>query len=250
VRYIVKYSGGICSAYIAAQWQRDGKQPICVFSDTKREDADTYRFAAEVAEKFGLNVVDASDGRDMWDVFRHWKMIPYRQIAACSKTMKIAPGERWLKLNDDAPGVVAFGYDLGEEDRAERLTAGWSLKNIRPVYPLIGWGVSKEQCFGFFNDHGIRPPRLYEHFRHANCIPCKNFRRSDYLALLAYYPEKFDQAEAFEAETGLRWMQDDVSLSDLRREYEDEGRRAKRRRLPMATPAFNFEMGCDRCAIN
>jgi 3'-phosphoadenosine 5'-phosphosulfate sulfotransferase (PAPS reductase)/FAD synthetase len=250
VTHIVKYSGGICSAYIAAQWQRDGKNPICVFSDTKREDADTYRFAAEVAEKFGLTVVDASDGRDMWDVFRAWKMIPARQLAACSIAMKIKPGHDWLKQHDHAPGLVAFGYDMDEEDRAERLASRREFKNLRPVYPLQEWGVSKEQCFGFFNEHGIKPPRIYAHFRHANCMGCKNWRRNDWIACLAYYPEVFTQAETFEIETGLRWMQDDVSLADLRRECESGAAHAKRRRLPMATPAFNFEMGCDRCAVD
>jgi 3'-phosphoadenosine 5'-phosphosulfate sulfotransferase (PAPS reductase)/FAD synthetase len=250
VKHIVTYSGGICSAYIAAQWQRDGKNPICVFSDTKREHPDTYRFAAEVADKFGLNVVNASDGRDMWEVFREWKMIPARQLAACSVTMKIKPSRAWLQGQDSSPGLVAYGYDIDEEDRAAKLLKNWTFSNLKPVFSLIEWNVSKQQCFGFFLEHGIKPPSIYEHFRNANCLPCKNFRRNDYLALLVFYPAIYADAENFEIETGLRWMQDDVGLTELRLEYERDGKRAKRRNLPMATPAFNFDMGCDRCALD
>jgi hypothetical protein len=69
LRDIVKFSYGICSAYIAVRLKETCHDPICVFNDTKREDEDTYRFGSEVVERFGLNLVEISDGRDMWDVF-------------------------------------------------------------------------------------------------------------------------------------------------------------------------------------
>lgn len=243
-RHIVAYSMGICSAYIAVRWQEDGKNPICLWSDTKREDDDTYRFAREVADRWNLNIVEASDGRDLWDVFRQQKMIPARQVPMCSIRMKIKPAQEWFTANDDKPGLVAYGYDMDEEDRAARTLARWPYRNLRPVFPLLDWGVSKAQCFGLFNERGIQPPRMYRHFRHANCLPCKNFRRNDWNALLKHYPEKFEEAARFEEETGLRWMQD----GPLLRVVEEERKDAKRRKLPMAEPAFSFDMGCDACA--
>jgi 3'-phosphoadenosine 5'-phosphosulfate sulfotransferase (PAPS reductase)/FAD synthetase len=73
---IVFYSGGICSAYIACRLRDGGENPLCLFSDTKREDIDTYRFLWEVGKRWDLDIREASDGRDLWQWFRENNMIP------------------------------------------------------------------------------------------------------------------------------------------------------------------------------
>lgn len=88
---IVLYSMGICSAYIACRLQDECARPVCLFSDTKHEDEDTYRFGWEVAERWGLNVVEASHGGDLWNTWRTKHMIPARQISQCSRDFKILP---------------------------------------------------------------------------------------------------------------------------------------------------------------
>lgn len=249
--YINNYSYGVCSAYIGVQWNRDGKAPLNVFSDTKREDKDTYRFGEEVAAKFGLRVVDASDGRDLWDVFRQWKMIPARQLAACSVTMKIIPSQAFLSGldNQGIAGWVAYGYDCDEQDRSDRTIELWPFKNLRPCFPLQEWGVSKAQCFGFFAEQGIATPRVYQWLNNANCVPCKNWRENDWKACAYHMPEVFAEAREFEAETGLRWMQDGPLLKDLEIPDRKPDRKG-RKKLAMAEPAFSFDMGCDRCAVD
>lgn len=240
---IVLYSKGVCSAYIAARLKETCVDPLCLFNDTKREDEDTYRFGDEVAAKWGLNVVEASDGRDLYDFFRQQRIIPARQIPACSIALKIKPGAAFLAALE-GPGRVAYGYDLNEEDRAERTIANWAHPHLTPWFPLIEWGVSKRQCFGFFLERGVEVPRIYRHFRNANCLPCKNFRMNDWVALRYHYPEKFAEAQALEEEIGSTWMQEGTPLKDV------PDVRPKVRRLAMAEPAFNFEMGCDRCAAD
>lgn len=243
---IVTYSMGICSAYIAARLKETCHEPLCVFSDTKREHADTYRFGREVAAKWGLSVVEASDGRDLWDVFREWNMIPARQLAACSIAMKIKPFQKWLTefIAAGGTGRVAYGYDSSEQDRAERTVARWPFPEVTPWFPLLEWGVRKDQCFTFFRDAGVTPPAVYATHRNANCIPCKNFRLPDWIATRYHYPEEFAAAMALEEEMGQTWMQDGTAL----RAVPDV--KPKVRRLAMAAPAFNFESGCDACAVD
>jgi hypothetical protein len=161
--------------------------------------------------------------------------------------MKIEPSQKWLRAFE-GPARVAYGYDRTEEDRAERTSCQWDFPNLLPWFPLIEWQIDKAQCFGYFQRHGIKPPRIYQHFQHANCLPCKNFREPDWKALAYHYPEKFAEAQAFETETGLRWMQDGPRLSDLA--VIEKPSRKGRRALTMAEPAFDFTMGCDRCAVN
>lgn len=240
----VNYSMGVCSAYIAARLAETCHAPVCVFSDTGAEDIDTYRFGWEVARRYGMEVVEASAGIDLWAWFRREKTIPARQIPACSIALKIKPARQFYA--SAAPGRVAYGYDRDEEERAERTLSRWQHTHLTPWFPLIEWGVSKQQCFGFFNDAGIKTPRVYEHFRHANCLPCKNFRLPDWQALRHHYPDRFAEAVTFEAETGLRWMQDGPLLADL--PPLETGKR--RRALPSIAPAFSFDAGCDACGVD
>lgn len=236
---------GVCSAYIACRLADEGQEPICVFSDTQREDEDTYRFGYEVVCRWSLTLINASDGRDLWQWFSEHKMIPARQLAACSIALKVKPSQRFYA--DANPGRIAYGYDIGEEDRAERTRDRWTLEKHTPFFPLIDWNVSKAECMGYFLQHGIPIPRMYAHFPHANCLPCKNFRAPDWVAFRFYYPEKFQEARAFENTSGLRWMQDGPTLDDIEAMSATPTRRG-RRSLP--SPAFSFDAGCDRCASN
>lgn len=245
----VNYSMGVCSAYIACRLADEGEEPICVFSDTKREDQDTYRFGYEVANRWQLKLIDASDGRDLWDYFKQQKMIPARQLAACSITLKVKPSQKFYESAE--PGRIAYGYDLGEEDRAERTANRWTLKNHTPIFPMIEWQVSKSEAMGYFLKHGIAIPRMYAHFPNANCMPCKNYQRRDWEALRHFYPEKFTEAKVFEVVSGLRWMQDGPTLTELEAELEATGRTYSRKgRHALPTPSFSFDAGCDRCAVN
>ena len=142
----VNYSMGVCSAYIACRLQDECQSPICVFSDTMREDEDTYRFGREVAERWGLTIVEASAGIDLWDWFKANKMIPARQYPACSIALKIKPSQKFYETAE--PGRIVYGYDLGEEDRAERTRSRRTLKQHEPWFPMLEWGVSKEQAMG------------------------------------------------------------------------------------------------------
>jgi len=247
---IVFYSMGICSAYIACRLKDECHDPICLFSDTKREDEDTYRFGRQVAERWGLNIVEASHGGDLWDTFKAWNMIPARQLSPCSRDFKILPSRAFLKaLPEGEEYRVAYGYDMDEQKRADRTLAHWDIPTASVWFPLMEWQVSKAQCFGYFQQHGIAPPRMYQHFQHANCLPCKNFREKDWIALAYHYPEKFAAAAAFEEQNGLRWMQEGKRLIDIALSDEVPTRKG-RHKLAGDEPAFSFDMGCDRCAID
>lgn len=251
---IVLYSMGICSAYIACRLQDECRSPICLFSDTKREDEDTYRFGREVAQRWNLNVVEASHGGDLWDTWEQQHIIPARQISQCSLQFKILPSRGYLNEHFELPGNpgrVAYGYDMGESKRASRTLEHWNWKHLELWFPLMDWESSKEQAFGYFANHGIKPPRMYKHFNHANCLPCKNFRLPDWRALAFYYPEKFAEAMAFEEKTGLKWMQDEGTprLIDIPL-LDSAPSRKGRRKLAGEEPAFSFDMGCDRCALD
>jgi 3'-phosphoadenosine 5'-phosphosulfate sulfotransferase (PAPS reductase)/FAD synthetase len=241
--HFVNFSMGVSSAYIACRWQDEGKNPICVFSDTGQEDIDTYRFGWEVAGKWGLDVVEANAGISLFDWFEKQKMIPARQLAACSIALKILPSQKYYKSQPD--GAIAYGYDLKEQERADRTERTWKLDGKKPVFPMIEKGISKEEAMGYFIKHNVKLPRVYEHFSHANCMPCKNWRVNDWQACRVYFPDVFIKSMEFENRTGLKFLQDGPYLRDL---PEVTVSRKGRHALPV--PSFNFDMGCDRCATD
>ena len=245
VKTIVLYSMGICSAYIACRLQDECQKPICIFNDTGQEDADTYRFGREVQARWGLEVVDVSAGETLFEWFRRHNMIPARQYPACSIALKIKPTQAYLETFP-GPARVAYGYDVDEPERFERTQARWAFPHLTPYAPLQDWGVSKEQCFGYFADHGIAPPRVYRHAQHANCFPCKNWREKDWQTARHFYPEVYAESQAFEEETGLRFMQDGPRLIDLPM-LDAAPTRKGRKALAGDSPAFSFDSGCDAC---
>jgi len=249
---IVFFSMGICSAYITCRLQDECRKPIPLFSDTKREDVDTYRFGHEVADRWGFEIADASNGMDLWEWFAKQKMIPARQLSPCSLAFKIIPSRAWLHENFESkgiPAVVHIGYDRNEQHRADKVMEHWEYKHISVKFDLIEWQVDKAQCFGYFAQHNVKPPRVYQHFQHANCMPCKNFREADWIAYAYHFPEGFAEAATFEVTHGLRWMQDGPKLIDLALSDKVPSRKG-RRKLAGAEPAFSFDMGCDRCAMD
>lgn len=249
---IVFYSMGICSAYIACRLKDECADPVCLFSDTKREDIDTYRFGHEVAKRWELNVADASNGMDLWDWFRIHKMIPARQLSPCSLAFKIIPSRAWLDEHFESKGieaVVSIGYDRNEQRRADKALEHWDYKHIKLRFPLIEWQVDKAQCFGYFAEHNVEPSRVYRHFQHSNCMPCKNFREPDWIAYAYHYPSGFAEAATFELRNGLKWMQDGPTLVELALSDKVPSRKG-RRKLASEEPAFSFDMGCDRCSMD
>ena len=68
---IIQYSGG-AGSFAAAQSciQQHGKENVVLlFSDTRMEDPDLYRFLTQTSAYLGVPVTIIADGRNPWQVF-------------------------------------------------------------------------------------------------------------------------------------------------------------------------------------
>src|SRR3990167_10705781 len=125
-RHVVLYSGGVGS-YCAAKRviARHGTATL-LFTDTKTEDADLYRFLDDSEKALGVQVTRIADGRDIWQVFKDRRFLGYSRVDPCTDILKPQQSRKWLTANSDpAETVVYIGYDWTEPHRLERLAARW-----------------------------------------------------------------------------------------------------------------------------
>ncbi len=183
MKYIVNVSSGLASAEALERTiVRAGKEnTIGVFADVKGystsehagEDADNYRFLADIEHFFDLPIVRVVEGRDIWQAMFDARAITLpnnSRAAPCSRMLKRAPIDRWIAERytpDECIRVV--GLDWSEPHRIADFEA--AVLPYRAWFPL-NEAPYMDKCHitDKWQGRGIQPPALYEvGFSHANC---------------------------------------------------------------------------------
>lgn len=212
------FSGGVGSWAAAKRVVAEyGPEDVTLlFTDTRMEDEDLYRFFTEAASNVGrVKVVVLSDGRTPWDVFFSVKFLGNSQIDPCSRVLKREPAAKWLKDHcDPSDTVVYVGIDWTEEHRYtglrdRRAAEGWTYRAplCEPPY------LTKAQVFQWLKSEGIELPRLYRlGFSHNNCGGfCIKAGHAHFKKLLDTMPERYAFHEKREQDLRL-YLKADVSI--------------------------------------
>jgi len=216
MKHIIMYSGGIGSWAAAKRViEQHGKDDVMLlFTDTKIEDADLYRFLRETSEKFGVELVWLADGRDPWQVFRDVKWIGNSRIAQCSHLLKQKVAREWIESNFKPDEVMLYvGIDWTEIHRLPGIKKHWAPYNIEapmcePPYQ------DKHEMFRMLRKAGVRKPRLYElGFSHNNCGGfCVRAGQAHFINLLREKRDLYLYHEAKEMEMQEYLGRTDVSI--------------------------------------
>src|SRR5690606_6302278 len=101
MKHIIFFSGGVGSYFAAKRViERYGNQDvILLFTDTKMEDQDLYRFIEEASQKLGSTLVKIADGRTPWDVAFDKRFLPNSRIAPCSHALKQQVARKYILDN-------------------------------------------------------------------------------------------------------------------------------------------------------
>ena len=172
MKHLVFFSGGIGS-YVTAKRviAEHGKENvILLFTDTKMEDADLYRFLHEGAEKFQAELIIIEDGRTPWEVFEQEKFIGNSRISNCSKYLKQRLSKRWMRKNFKYHEVILYmGIDWSEEHRTKMPIKSWAPYEVK--FPMCEEPyLTKEEMLQELKEDGIEIPRLYTlGYAHNNC---------------------------------------------------------------------------------
>jgi hypothetical protein len=217
MKHIVMFSGGIGSWAAAKRVvaKHGAADVTLLFTDTRMEDKDLYRFLKEAALNVGAPLVTIAEGRNPWHVFFDERFLGNSRVDPCSKILKRQMAYNWLKDNCDPDNtIVHVGIDWSEEHRytglrARRASDGWTYEAPMCDAPYM----SKAGMISWLKDEGIAPPRLYElGFSHNNCGGfCVKAGQGHFANLLRTMPERYAKHEAMEQAIRV-YLDRDVSM--------------------------------------
>jgi hypothetical protein len=192
------WSGGVTSA-VACKIAMDlyGKERCrFIFIDTHNEDDDTYRFKKDCEEFLyqkeieTLSLIPKRYG-SIQDVWYEWDSLNAAAGAVCSSELKRNVRVAFQRKNEYAHQV--FGFDESEQKRARNIKKNYAV--ARPIFPLLMYGYSKEECIKILDHHGVIIPRVYSYgFRNNNCFKtgCVQGGIGYWKKIQSDFPEKFE----------------------------------------------------------
>jgi PP-loop superfamily ATP-utilizing enzyme len=202
-KIIAWWSGGITSAVTCK---------ICIdlygienvrfiFIDTRNEDEDTYRFLLDCEKWYGAKIetISSNEFQSIQDVWRKHNSLNVATGAICSTTLKRKVRELWQKTNEY--DHQAFGFELSESKRAMGMVLNH--KDAKPIFPLMLYGYTKNDCMRIVKDAGIDVPRVYMYgYKNNNCFKtgCVQGGIGYWQKIKNEYPAKFEAMAKMEHE--------------------------------------------------
>lgn len=172
---VVWFSCGAASAVAAKRTiQRYGN--LCtvrvVNNPILEEDEDNRRFLKDVEAWLGVQIEFArhtdyprASVEEVWDDVKYMCGV---KGAPCTRLLKKGARQQWERNNHHDWMVMGFTADEAVRHKNFALT---ERSNILPI--LIDEGISKDDCYDFIRDAGLRLPRTYEiGWPNGNCPGC------------------------------------------------------------------------------
>lgn len=216
--HVVMFSGGAASWAAAKRVaQRHGADGLTLlFTDTKTEDRDLYRFLDEAAADVGGRLVRLADGRDIWQVFKDSRFLGNTRADPCSRILKRDLSRKWVEEHCEPETTTLYlGMDWSEVHRLDRARLAWHPWRVEgpmtePPYR------SKDEIIMDLRSAGIVPPRLYDlGFSHNNCGGgCVKAGQSHFVHLLGALPETYAEWERNEEDVRQHIGSDVAILRD------------------------------------
>ena len=214
IKRVVMFSGGIgswaCAKRVAEKYGTENL--FLLFTDTKSEDEDLYRFLYQASANVGGKLVCLEDGRDLWEVFWDRKFLSNSRVDHCSHYLKRRPAKEWLKENcDKTSAVIYVGIDWTEIHRFDRIKKIKDKEGCTYEAPMTEAPyLDKNEMIELLKAEGIEPPRLYAMgFAHNNCGGfCVKAGQGHFANLLKQMPERYKYHEDREQEFRNHFQKD------------------------------------------
>lgn len=211
----VAFGGGLNSVALGIELVRRGIRPECfTMADTGGELPETW----ELVERFSQWLL--SHGFPEVSVVRYrskkhgdtsleqeclrTKSLPSKAYgwSTCSEKWKARPQNAFLRLHEvfreewrtGRKAIKLIGFDAGESRRVKYpVESRWENE-----YPLVEWGIFRENCQEIAASEGFSVPK-------SSCFFCPSMRKSEIASLAKTHPELMSRALAMEdlAKPGL-----------------------------------------------
>lgn len=215
IKHIVLFSGGLGSYFTTKRLIESGvdKDSITLlFTDTKVEDEDLYRFMSDASNFLDIPITNYSDGRTIWQVFKDRKFLGNNRADPCSKELKRFMSRKYIKQYSPKQCIIYLGFDWTEAHRLDRARKAWLPYKVES--PLCNPPYkTKQELQEELKQDGLTLPRLYRMgFSHNNCGGgCVKAGIGHFTMLLDRFPERFYEWEQNEQEI-REYLDRDVSM--------------------------------------
>ena len=193
----IAFSGGVESTTMCVLY---GKGATAVFTDTGSEHAAMYERINQVEKiltdlhggDFKLLRLKASvtaKGKKvetLTDYVDRMRFFPSGGDRYCTRLFKIAPLDAFLKSQGKAELMIGLNADETDREGNHGLLA-----NVKYSYPLQNDGLTRHECIGILNEHGLAP-KFPAYMRRGGCIFCPFKSKKEYAAMVHLAPEEID----------------------------------------------------------
>lgn len=209
----VSFGGGVNStAMLVEMFRRSMRPDVILFADTGGERPETYGCLKKVSDwcvAHGFPVITTvrHESKKHGDKTLEDECLRSQSLPSiaygfkrCSLKWKVAPQDKWFNAWDKARDIWSIGgkiqkmigYDASEERRA-KIAAD---EKYAYSYPLIEWGIYREDCVAICNSEGLPTAK-------SSCFFCPSMKKWEIRELAKTNPELMERALKIEANANL-----------------------------------------------
>lgn len=214
-------SAGV-SSFVAAYLAKDVDKFIYI--DIDNQHPDSMRFVKDCEAVLGREIeILRSPYKSVENVITAFRFINGAYGAKCTEVLKKRVRKEWEYNHRDFDITYVWGFDCTEERRADRLKE--TMIEFNHEFPLIDYGLTKEDAHGMLLALGIKRPVMYDMgYKNNNCIGCVKGGMGYWNKIRVDFPEVFARMAKLEREVGHSCL-NGVYLDELdvgRGRIEDE----------------------------
>jgi 3'-phosphoadenosine 5'-phosphosulfate sulfotransferase (PAPS reductase)/FAD synthetase len=199
-KHVLGISGGKDSAALAV-FVRQNYPELDVeyfFTDTGKELPEVYEFLGRLEGFLGKPIARLNPRRDFDFWLREYNhFLPSAQTRWCTRQLKLAPFEQWIKpmlaAGDRVTTYVAIRAD-------EEYREGYTSKheNLKVRLPFREAGIDKKAVMDILESSGVGVPKYYDWRSRSGCTFCFFQQKIEWVRLKERHPEAFEEAKQYE----------------------------------------------------
>lgn len=199
-KHVLGISGGKDSAALAV-FVRQNYPDLDVeyfFTDTGKELPEVYEFLGRLEGFLGKPIARLNPRRDFDFWLREYKhFLPSAQTRWCTRQLKLAPFEQWIKPML-AAGNTVTSYVAIRAD--EEYREGYTSKdeNLKIRLPFREAGIDKKAVMDILESSGVGVPKYYDWRSRSGCTFCFFQQKIEWVRLKERHPEAFEEAKQYE----------------------------------------------------
>lgn len=199
-KHVLGISGGKDSAALAV-FVRQNYPELEVeyfFTDTGKELPEVYEFLGRLEGFLGKPIARLNPRRDFDFWLREYKhFLPSAQTRWCTRQLKLAPFEQWIKpMLAAGHTVTTYVAIRADEEYREGYTS--KHENLKVRLPFREVGIDKSAVMEILESSGVGVPKYYDWRSRSGCTFCFFQQKIEWVRLKERHPEAFEEAKEYE----------------------------------------------------